>query len=139
MRIILLSIISLLPTVLWAQKVKPCDIAIVVNAQQKLGKLRAYEIKKFLYTIDKSCDSNVEFSEASNELLFNVMDAHTKIVMRLLERDSRIQLNTILEKLSHSLLDNVNVPDLISKVEKTKVDESLKEHVITVLQTSTKQ
>jgi hypothetical protein len=136
-----LCILILIAIHSWGQvKIKKCDQDIITYTAAKIDKLNPAEIKSFLSTFDKSCTVNVEFSESSNELLFDVLDKYPSAVLNLLDKsDSKIQLSTIVDQLSYQLLDKVNIPDLIAKVENTKASEGLKRRIINSLQASSHQ
>lgn len=119
---------------------KKCDIDVLSRTHASINKLTPNDIRIFLSVFDSSCSSNVEFSEFSNELLFNVLDKYTKEVLLILEKGySGIQLRSVLSELESPLTDAIDLNNLIQKVEKVKASQQIKKQVIDALQVSNNQ
>lgn len=134
--IVLFSIVSLLSiTHLFAQTTKKCDSDILVRTSEKMGFLNKEEVKSFLMTFGAECKNNVEFSQWSNELLFLLIDAQTEMTLKILEKENKkIEMNVIFEDISSPIHDIRNIPKIIEKAERVRIDRKLKGLVIGKLQ-----
>jgi hypothetical protein len=118
----------------FGQDIKRCDIAVLGQIDRNIENLKEKEIKDFLLTFDTSCNNNVEYSEFSNELLFKILDKHTLTILTVLEsKEKNLKTDKILYELSSPINDSFNIDELISKVEKVKINEELKGQVIAKL------
>lgn len=82
---------------------KRCDETVVWNVQNRLikGKSLSYDtIRDFLYAYDKSCNINVELSEAMSELIFKVVENAPELVIKALAQEKDMQIDYIIEELS---------------------------------------
>lgn len=119
---------------LQAQETTKCDLAILRETNANLNNLDEKQITQFLFTFDTSCDINVEYSEFSNELLFQVLDKHTaQLLTVLLKQGEVLRMDVILNELSSPVNDSFDIEELISKVRKAQVNKRLQEDVIKVL------
>lgn len=140
MRVVLGVVLILLSTLSALAQGKKCDDSVLSQINTNMNKLTSSEIRMFLAVFDVSCKNNVEFSEFSNELLFGVLDKHTKKVLLILEKQyPEIQLKALLNVLEYPLVDTIDLNDLIQKVEKVKVSEQLKTQITNALQVSNNQ
>lgn len=115
---------------LHGQSIEKCDGKILSLISHKMGKLTQKEITDFLLTFGPECRDNAEYSEWSNELLFDVLSMQTELTLRTIEKEEKnIQLKTILEDLEEPIVDN-EVKSLIVKVDKVKFNDRLKAEII---------
>ena len=127
----LLTITILSTGDLVGQEIVKCDVNVLGHTSDKLEKLTKEDVKNFLLTFDQSCGTAIEFSEWSNELLFDVLQKHPELMLRTLETEgTKIKKDAILRELSSQLLDKVNVNGLIKKVEQVNINGLLKKEVI---------
>ena len=116
---------------LHGQEIEKCDGSIVLSTKEKVGQLTKKDISKFLFTFGKECRNNVEFSEFSNEVLFEVLDKQTELTLRTLEKEEKqIELDEILDDLSSPISDMITVKNLIPKVETAKINDRLKKLIV---------
>lgn len=110
---------------------KKCDVTTVLFTCNKAGQLTEDDTRDFLLTFGKECESNVEFGEFSNEVLFLVLHKQTELTLKTIEKEKRqIELNEVLSVLSSPVSDRIDVKALIPKVEKVKFDQRLKKQVL---------
>ncbi len=83
----------------------PCDIQVVADTDSLIDALPEGQVLKFLSTFQKDCNSNVEFSEYGNEVLFKLIQKHPDQVMEVLETTPKLDLPYILKHLRNPLLD----------------------------------
>lgn len=95
------------------------------------------EITDFLLTFGQECRNNVEYSEWSNDLLFSLIDKQTDLTVRTIEKEEkRIEMAEILDDLSSPIHDLTNIKDIISKIEKAKINKEIKDKIIERLKTA---
>jgi hypothetical protein len=112
-------------------QIKKCDVTTVSYTSKKVGQLTKDDIRTFLLTLGAECESNIEFGEFSNEVLFLVLDKHTELTLKTIESEKRqIELDEILSILSSPVNDGIDVKRLIPKVENVKFDRRLKKQVL---------
>jgi hypothetical protein len=115
---------------LFGQAIKKCDETVLHFTSGKIGQLSQKEIKDFLLTFGKECEANVEYSEWSNELLFDVLEKQTELTLSTIQKEeNNIELEEILDAISSPLLDE-NIDKLIEKVQGTKVDTKLRQTIV---------
>lgn len=111
--------------------IQKCDRTILLGTSKKIGQLTQNEVENFLSTFGYECKDNAEFSEWSNELLFEVLDRQTEVTIKTMEKvESKIEIDVILAELSAPVNDGINLKILISKVEKIKINDQLKKEIL---------
>jgi hypothetical protein len=130
LKFIIWILLTLTSSSLFGQTIKKCDGTVLSYTSDRIGKLNQEEIRDFLLTFGKECRNNVEYSEWSNELLFDVLDKQTELTLRTIQKEkSKIDLDEILDVISSPLLDE-NIDKLIEKVKGTKADTKLKQTIL---------
>ena len=134
-RSIYILVLGILTTThLHAQTVQKCDTKVLVPISKNFGDAKQSEITAFLMTFGEKCENNVEFSEWSNELLFDLLDKQTELTIKTIEKEeSRIEKSEIFKVLSSPLLDRVNIKKLREKIEKLTVKPTLKKEIVEAL------
>ncbi|MBL7846268.1 MAG: hypothetical protein JNL40_02275 [Cyclobacteriaceae bacterium] len=128
---IVFLVVTISSQTLEAQIGNKCDTNVVLSTQNKAGKLTSKDVKAFLYTFGKECSNNVEFSEFSNEVLFQIIDKQTDLVLRTMaNEESRLEMEAILSKLSSPINDSINIKELISKVDRIEMNGELRKKVL---------
>lgn len=110
-----------------------CDIAILRKTEEHINQLNYVELYDFLYTFSKDCSTNIEYSEYSNELLFKVLEKHTKEFIRCISQEEDISQDYIYAELSTPILD-INVEVIYGKVKDASGDHLVKEKVLKALE-----
>jgi hypothetical protein len=129
MRVIfyILTILTLSTSTLIGQEIKKCDGAVLSMIADKIGKAKQKEITNFLLTFGQECRNNVEYSEWSNELLFSLLDKQTDLTIKTIEKEEKkIEIQEILDDLSEPIHDMMNIKNIITRVEKVKINKELK-------------
>lgn len=115
----------------YGQVVKKCDSKVLLETSKRVGTLNQKEITDFLLTLGHQCRDSIEFSEWSNELLFNILDKQTELALTTLDKkQGEMETKTILGILSSPIADNVNILSLIDKIEKVTFNDILKTHIV---------
>jgi hypothetical protein len=101
-----------------------CSIKILKTTNSRLDKLDLVIIADFLATFHHSCNSNVEYSEWANELLFKTLNRKPEIVLQLLIKNSSLDRNYILKQLESPINDAINLDSLVKKIKKVEKPSS---------------
>jgi len=96
---ILTIVLTLTLSSLFAQMdSKKCDIEKVKAVHENIDNLSDKMVEDFLRTFDISCETNIEFSQWSNEMLYKLLDKDPGLVFKVLEQgqwNMEILLNEI--------------------------------------------
>lgn len=139
LRFVILTSLILTTFNSYGQPIKKCDGAVVLFTKNKMGKLTQREIKDFLLTFGQECRSNVEYTEFSNEILFDLLDKQTELLVKTMKRErSKIELNVIFEDLGRPINDEIDVRTILSKVDKVKVSGQIKKEIVNRLNAAIK-
>lgn len=139
LRFVILTSLMLTTSNIYAQTVEKCDIEIVLFAKNKMGQLSQKGVSNFLLTFGQECQNNVEYSEFSNEVLFDLLDKQTELVLKTMEKEEKkIELNVILEDLGTPINDGIDVKTILTKVEKVKMRGELKDKIVGRLKSAIK-
>ena len=129
--ITILTVTILLTGNLFGQEIKKCDIGVLGQINVDKDNLNEKDIKDFLFTFDKTCNTNIEYSEFSNELLFMVLDKHTQTMVTVMEKEKKnLETEYILYEISSPINDSFDLKNLITKVDHVKVAGKLKGQII---------
>jgi hypothetical protein len=102
-----------------------------LDLSKNAGRVSQEEMVDFLLTFGEECQTNVEYSEWSNELLFEMLEKQTELLVKTIAHQTkRIELAAILRNLEEPLHDRFNVKAIIAKVEKIKFDPDVKKEII---------
>lgn len=106
------------PTLLDKKKECPhCSIEAVTIAQERVDTLSKEDFECFIATFDPSCSSNVEYSEFSNEVLFNVLLKHpVYLIQHVADNPATINTEYILKQLQAPVSDEVSVAQCVNAV-----------------------
>ena len=129
-KLFVFTVLLLETLTLKGQSIKKCDGSVLSSISGKVGKLTQKEITDFLLTFGQECRDNAEYSEWSNELLFDILGAQTELTLKTIEKEEKnIQLKVILDDLEEPIVDN-EVKTLIAKVGKVNFNGRLKTEII---------
>jgi hypothetical protein len=109
-----------------------CNLDIVINVQKNLDSLTVKEIINFLKVFSIKCRNNVEFSEFSNELLFEVMERQPdKFIKAICETQADINYQIIYDEIKSPLHDLIPLDKIKQSVESSpkrceRIDSVLK-------------
>ncbi len=83
----------------------PCNIQILVSVNKNFESLSKIEIDSLLMTFSQSCSNNIEFSEFSNELLFETIERYPVLTLELLKDSVKYDFEVIYQELTSPLHD----------------------------------
>ena len=109
----------------------PCDINEVLKTEKKIGHVSTKQVFGFVCSLKMECQTNIEFTEFSNKVLFKLLDQEPEVLLSTLA-DSTLDKRFLYLQLSAPLLD-YDIKTLIDKVKKSKGEESIKQQVISNL------
>jgi hypothetical protein len=137
LRISILTILTLSTTTFYGQVIEKCDGTILLSTSERIGKLKQDEILDFLLTFGTECNSNVEYSEWSNELLFSLLYKQTELTLKTIKKEERkIEMNEILNDLNSPINDLIDIKQILVKVDKVKVNKRFKNRIIEQLKSA---
>jgi len=135
MKTILFFSLSILTTSAMGQVIRKCDTTPLRIISDHMANPFENEVRDFLYTFAQECSSNVEYSEWSNELLFQLLDRHTELMIRTLEREeTRLEIDAIITDLEYQIAGRVDLKQLVPKIQKIDFRRSLKERIQAALE-----
>lgn len=91
-----------------------CDIKKVKTASEYFEDISFKIVHEFLCTFDKSCSNNIEYSEWSNELLFNVLERFPTLLFEVIATE-QVNNDIILNEIKNPMLD-INLQNIYDKV-----------------------
>ena len=94
-----------------------CSIDILKRTHSNIENLSLSEVAEFLATFHPSCNTNVEYSEWSNELLFKVLSLHPESALSIIHKNSSLYRNQIATELSNPIHDNIEISQLTSNLQ----------------------
>jgi hypothetical protein len=132
---LILLFCCLFPIFSKGQDAQKCNSTILTHISVNLDKpLKEDDILQFLLTFGSACKNNVEYSEWSNELLFEVLKKHTKATIHALNSGKgKIDKNYILKELRAPLHDQFDIGEIIKKVERVSDAPDIQREVIDAL------
>ncbi len=101
-----------------------CSTQILRQTYDHMDSLDTEEILHFLLTFDSICDNNAEYSEWSNELLFEVANKYPKVLLEQIDLNSEIDLDYILNEFSSPIHDGIFLDKTLEKIKSTPIKES---------------
>jgi len=99
-----------------------CSIEILNRTHTNIENLSLSEVAAFLATFHPSCTTNIEYSEWSNELLFKVLSLHPESALNIIDKNSSLYRNQIATELANPIHDNIEISQLISKLESVEIE-----------------
>jgi len=111
-----------------------CNINYANILQKNIGNPDEKDIKNFLLTFDKSCSSNIEYGEYSNELLFEILNRNTKSVIDILsDNNNLIDISFICQELESPINDAIDLKKLSKNIIDLDTDKEVKIKLISAL------
>jgi hypothetical protein len=109
-----------------------CNENIVLKVHEKLDSLTVKDIADFLKVFSIKCKNNVEFSEFSNEVLFEVIDKQpTNFIKAICETNDEVEYQIIYDELKSPIHDLIPIGKLRQSIKTTpnicaRIDSVLK-------------
>ncbi len=122
-RAILMFLTLILNCNVYSQKVTDnitkCDLETIKNLRIHKDSLTEKLMTDFLFSIDKSCQNNVEWSEASNWTLFWLAEIETEKFIDLLKTNlTELDIQLIINEFKQPVNDGIDLIGIYKKIEK---------------------
>lgn len=108
------------------------NINEIVKVEKNILEVDSKQILLFLLTIKKECENNIEFSEYSNKVLYELLDKRTCSLIKVIIYNPSLDMDYILLQISNPILD-YNYKLLVSKIENCKTKSVIKKKLIEAL------
>jgi len=132
-----LLLFILIPIILKSQTENNCNVKKVLIVHQNIDNLSEQNVLDFLLTFNKSCKKNVEYSEFSREVLYELLDKNPLILIEVMDRfNSEIDKEYILYRLKSS---NFDFKEILLKLRKIEEKSIVKNEIINILKIQTEQ
>jgi hypothetical protein len=94
----------------------------IVDISDRVQKYTYAQIQDFLCTFDAQCESNVEFSEFSNEQLFKILESYPQVLIQVLQAVDDSKQHLILDELENPIHDGFDLEVIYAKL--SQIEES---------------
>lgn len=111
-----------------------CDIEILAAVNRDMAMLSFKQVLALFCTMDNSCAENVEFSEFSGELIFQVFNHKPEFSLRALEKSSNSSADAVIKRLENPINDILDLNLIYSKVSSIAAHKKSKKRVLEALQ-----
>ena len=126
-QILIIILISILSAKDNNQSSYNCKIEYVLVAHKNLNELTNEIVKDFLLTFDSTCSNNIEYSEFSNQTLFEVLDSNPQLFCHVMRAESKIvHYQVIIDALKAPINDGIPLNEILHKIENLKPNDKLK-------------
>jgi hypothetical protein len=107
------------------------EVLIPITKNLRQGTLTDEEIYLFLRTFSTLCSRDAEYSEYSNELLFDMLNLQPERVIINMEREKRnIDIDYIIHELETPVNDGIDVKTIYVMVKNVKNNSKLKKDIL---------
>ena len=134
---IFLLILFLLIKVNYSQAIKDtldCNLNVLIAVDEGMDSINNDLASEFFKTFDDSCKNKVEYSEWSNELLFQLLEKYPEKFLEVLSFKERYDLNNIFQNLESPIHDGINLERIYSRVKNTNIESTIKKEVLDRIQ-----
>ena len=107
-----------------------CNINILKSFNESLDSLQINIAKEFFLTFNDTCSNNIEYSEWSNELLFDYLSKYPKNFIEVLSLDEKYKLNVIYKNLESPINDNYDLENIYKKIEIINTQSPIKKEIL---------
>ena len=101
-----------------------CSLGILTHTYENLDSLDLQRVATFLATFNDSCSINVEYSERSNELLFEMINRRADLFLEVMKMDASLSRESIIEELANPIHDGIDLEATIESVENVDVPDA---------------
>lgn len=111
-----------------------CDISVILEMHENLENISEDLMLNFLKTFGQECKSNVEFSEFSNETLFEVIQKQPKLFGETIDKNkSDLEFDSILFALENPLHDLIDLNLTKKRISESEINKEIKEKLLKAL------
>ncbi len=96
---------------------EPCQISVLILIERN-GKLTQSDIESFFCSLDSLCSNNIEFSEVSNEFLFELLQNYPEYCLRALDNPQfKSKVPYILRMIESPIEDVIDLNRIYAKID----------------------
>jgi hypothetical protein len=106
-----------------------CDIEKVKTVHENIDNLTFKMVEDFLCTFDHSCETNIEFSQWSNEMLYKVLDKEPELTIKVLDQSQLYNFEILLDEIENPIHD-FDYQNIYEKVSEVKTENDFKQKVL---------
>jgi hypothetical protein len=133
-RVLLYSIFTAVILFLTAQAEDlRCNVKIVKSLQDSIAQASENLIVRYYQTFDTSCTRDVDFSEWSNQVLFDLLDKRTESALKALSAVNDFTRWLVLRELENPVNPEINLDALAKKISDVKEPSRIKTRVLVAL------
>jgi hypothetical protein len=107
-----------------------CNIKVVLATERSMDDMDLSKVNKFLYSFCDSCRSNIEYSQYSNRVLFELLENHAELVLNSLKENDELDVDKILQEISMPVSDATDLRKLKMIIQKIEDKNDIKEGVL---------
>ena len=127
---ILTILLTLTLSTLFAQKgYNKCDIEKVKTVHENIDNLTYEMVENFLLTFDSSCETNIEFSQWSNEMLYKLFEKDPDLTLKVLEQSNLNNIETLLDEIKNPIKET-DYQKIYDKILRTEKRSQLQEKIL---------
>jgi hypothetical protein len=112
---------------------KKCEIEKVKAIHDNINNLTFKMVEDFLCTFDSSCETNVEFSQWSNEMLFKLLDKEPELVIKVFDQSHLDNIGNLLDEIENPIHD-FDYQRIYGKVSEVQTEKDYREKVLKSLE-----
>ncbi len=106
-----------------------CDIEKVKTVHDNFDNLTFKMVNDFLCTFDNSCETNIEYSQWSNEILYKVLDKEPELTIKVLDQSQLDNIEILLDEIESPIHD-FDYQKIYEKVLEVKTEKDFKQKVL---------
>lgn len=110
-----------------------CDIEKIKSTNKNIENLNYKIVEEFLTSFDKSCESNVEFSQWSNEILFKVIENSPEIYFAVYQNLDNDDKEHLLKELRNPIHDGIDLNKISERIKTINIPVKLKNKYLKIL------
>lgn len=111
-----------------------CSSDILLKTDESIENLDLVTVAEFLSAFDRDCKNNVEFSQWSNELLFDVIARKPDMVIGLLSKNTSLDKDLIISTLEDPIHDGIDLMETIRSVKRSTFKNPIQTEIIEALE-----
>jgi len=122
-------------------KLKRCDVQSVADIKVgiRADNMDRDKVYKFIFTFDRSCANNVEYSQFSNRMLFLVLERYTSLTMQVISENNQLNKDYIFDVLKRPINDGIDTNKIYELVKEVEIDGIVKDRVLESLLIASKR
>lgn len=110
-----------------------CSSKILGQTAESIEKLRPIHVADFLATFHKNCKNNVEYSQYSNELLFEIANRNPNMLLEVLTKNSSLDKELIVNEFKSPTHDGINLEETINRINQSTFKSDVQTEIIAAL------